>query len=214
MRGVVRKEGITMGYYIRVLVESDRYIPVSDLRKELKKNNLPVNLDVIEGNQKEWEQIAIKNEKNEVIAVAERNLVAEGLLGKEEIEEFLEEIQECKPESAVEWLKEYLPRIKVIYAFRILDPIYNDNGWDIVDKVKEKLWNELEGILQADMEGFSNKDGYHILWQFDDEVEGDWWMAVRKNDEWIKFRMDLGNKAQRKAFLEGNVPDGISVIKT
>ena len=128
-----------MGYYIRVLVESDRYIPVSDLRKELKKNNLPVNLDVIEGNQKEWEQIAIKNEKNEVIAVAERNLVAEGLLGKEEIEEFLEEIQECKPESAVEWLKEYLPKIKVIYAFRILDPIYNDNGWDIVDKVKEKL---------------------------------------------------------------------------
>ena len=57
--------------------------------------------------------------------------------------------------------------------------------------------------------GFSNEDGYHVLWQFSDDVDGDWWMAVLQDGAWQRFKMDLGNESQRLAFKKGEVPDGV-----
>ncbi len=63
-------------------------------------------------------------------------------------------------------------------------------------------------ILQADSEGFSNEGGYHILWQFNDSVEGPWWMGVLRDGKWTHFEMDLGNQKQRESFLLGLIPEG------
>ncbi|HSE26404.1 MAG TPA: hypothetical protein VLB68_32350, partial [Pyrinomonadaceae bacterium] len=63
-------------------------------------------------------------------------------------------------------------------------------------------------ILQADNEGFSNEEGYHILWQFNDSVNGTWWMAVMKGDQWKPFQMDLGDHKQRESFFKGQIPKG------
>ena len=64
--------------------------------------------------------------------------------------------------------------------------------------------------MQADGEGFTNEDGYHILWQFGEEVEGPLKMAVLGEDgRWTEFEMDLGDRRQRAAFLAGQVPDGV-----
>lgn len=41
-----------------------------------------------------------------------------------------------------------------------------DDGWDALDAVKNRIWSFAPSILQADNEGFSNEDGYHVLWQF------------------------------------------------
>jgi hypothetical protein len=69
------------------------------------------------------------------------------------------------------------------------------------------------GILQADGEGFSNEDGYLILWQFADTVDGDWNMAVLDKDgSWIRFQMNLGDPEQRAAFLKGRVPEGAKIL--
>ena len=81
-------------------------------------------------------------------------------------------------------------------------------GWDAVHAVRGKLWNSLGGIFQADAEGFSNRDGYHILWQFADTVVGHWNMAVLEKDgTWTPFEMDLGNPRHREAFMAGQVPE-------
>ena len=65
------------------------------------------------------------------------------------------------------------------------------------------------GIIQADNEGFSNEDGYHILWQFADDVSGNWNMAVKNFfGNWTNFTMNLGDQRQREEFWKGSVPKG------
>jgi hypothetical protein len=77
-----------------------------------------------------------------------------------------------------------------------------------VGELKAILWNQVGGIIQADAEGFTNEDGYQILWQFSDSVTGTWWMGVFQHGSWIHFEMDLGNRQHREAFLRGEMPAG------
>jgi hypothetical protein len=104
----------------------------------------------------------------------------------------------------------YLPTVQVIYAFQILFHTNRDDDWGVVHTVQGSIWNTLGGIMQADGEGFTNREGYHILWQFSDEVTGLWNMAVlTQSGKWRTFQMDLGNLEHRKAFLESQVPTGV-----
>jgi len=41
------------------------------------------------------------------IAIIEKNPVVEGQLGADELQEFMEEVADCKPESAARWLVQY-----------------------------------------------------------------------------------------------------------
>jgi hypothetical protein len=198
-----------MGYYVRVLAESDDVPPVSDLSRHLEEQKHAGSVVLETGDEEDWLQLAVRDSRSEIVAVLERNPVKEGLLGEEEIEEFLEDLEGAKPASAARWLSEYLPSVKCIYAFQILNSIYDANGWDVVDAIKEYVWNRLGGIFQADMEGFSNKEGYHILWQFNDNVEGDWWVAILDGNDWKTFKMDLGRERHREAFLAGKMPEGV-----
>jgi hypothetical protein len=151
--------------------------------------------------------IDVLNDKNEPLVQIERNPVIDGELGKEELEEFKDQIQDCKPTSAVEWLIAYFDNVKVIYAFQMLNASFEDGNFEIVISIKTKIWNRTNGILQADDEGFSNEDGYHILWQFRDGVTGKWSCAVRnESGQWDNFVMDLGNRNQREEFQNGKIP--------
>lgn len=128
-----------------------------------------------------------------------------------EIEEFLDELEDARPEAAARWLADYLPRVKVIYAFQILSSIDHGSGWAILDAVRKAVWSVCGGILQADAEGFTNEAGYQITWQFSDNVSSRWPMAVLNSDgSWSAFEMELGDPAQREAFLQGCVPEGAS----
>jgi hypothetical protein len=91
---------------------------------------------------------------------------------------------------------------------QVLSGTDHKNGWEILEAVKNRIWKAAPSILQADHEGFSNEEGYHILWQFSDSVDGDWWMAVFQNGQWHSFQMDLGNQEQRESFFQGQIPDG------
>jgi len=84
-------------------------------------------------------------------------------LGEEELHEFISELQYAKPKSAAKWLKNYLPTVRVIYAFQILFHTNKEDDWKVVHTVQGNIWNTLDGIFQADGEGFSNREGYHIL---------------------------------------------------
>jgi hypothetical protein len=54
-----------------------------------------------------------------------------------------------------------------------------------------RLWNKSGGILQADTEGFSHEDGYHILWQFERDHDSAWAMAVlNEHGDWEAFEIE------------------------
>lgn len=85
----------------------------------------------------------------------------------------MQAVAECNPPNAAKWLVEYFSRVRCIYAFQVLSGTDHKNGWEILDNVRECIRLAAPSILQADNEGFSNEDGYHILWQFNDSAEGD-----------------------------------------
>jgi len=199
-----------MGYYIRVLGTSDPNIHIDELINGLKNNGL---IAKFEFDQKEspdnWSIIGVANSEGVDLIQIERNTVMDGKIGKEELEEFKGEIKNYKPTSAVKWLDSFFDQVKVIYAFQLLNAAFEDNNFSIVDAIKASIWTKTGGILQADNEGFSNEDGYHILWQFADDVTGDWKMSVKNFfGHWTNFTMDLGDRQQREEFWQGKVPKG------
>jgi hypothetical protein len=203
-----------MGYYIRVLGTKDPDIHIDELLNALKEDGLEalVNFDKNETPDK-WTVIQIVNDKGQELTQIERNPVIDGELGKEELDEFKKLILDYKPISAVNWLTNYFGNVKVIYAFQILNAGFEDNNFDIINALKTKIWNKTEGILQADNEGFTNDDGYHILWQFPDNVTGDWSCAtINQSGQWQNFIMDLGDTTQREEFQNGKVPKNAKQI--
>ena len=197
-----------MPYYVRVLGIRDAPVAVDQLRHAVVSEGLAADFELESGAMDTWSEILIKLPGGDPIAVLERNPVAPGELAEEEIQEFLEEIEDARPSSAVRWLAAYLPRIKVIYAFQVLSTVDQGDGWSILEAVRTAVWSVCGGIIQADAEGFSNEEGDHILWQFCEDVSGPSSMAVLNADgSWSQFEMELGDPAQRAAFLAGRVPE-------
>lgn len=192
-----------MGYYVRVLTPEDRPIAPWILTEAVARFGCRTSGDTHSG---EWGVIEALSRSGETLCIVERNPVVTGSVGEDEIGGFQEEIAECLPKAASEWLRTYLTKVRTIYAIQIFDEVYSDDGWAAVHAMQGAIWSATGGIFQADGEGFSNEDGDHILWQFSDRVEGEWWAAVLKAGTWERFRMDLGNEAHRCAFKSGEVP--------
>jgi hypothetical protein len=142
-----------MGYYIRVLGRNLATIPVQELRKVA----LPAVVDVTEGSGESWEQLILKHESGQEIAAVERNPVVDGKLGAKELQEFLDELPHCRPDSAAAWLQNYLPTVKVIYAFQLLSGTDVDDGWTPFHRLYQAIWKHAGGILQADGEASATK---------------------------------------------------------
>jgi len=200
-----------MGHYIRVLSPNPVRVSMSRLMEALEELGAPVALSGDSG-ETNWRQLVLAHPEGKDIAVVECDLVEKGSLAEEEIGELLEEIAEAQPASAAAWLQAYLAEVKAIYAIQVVAGANEGEGWDVVDTIRNALLAHAGGIIQADNEGFSNEEGYHILWQFDEDVEGDWWMAVLKDGKWVKFEMDLGDPEHRAAFLAGKVPAGVEIV--
>jgi hypothetical protein len=202
-----------MGYFIRVFGKENPNIQISDIVNALKDVNLDVVIDVESGSDRNWKIINVANKNGDDILQIEKMAIYDGDLFLEELSDFEEEIQDCQPKSAVGWITKFFSSVKVIYVLQILDLSDDTAGWNIVGEFKRLIMHATQGIIQSDYEGFSNEEGYQILWQFSSEVTGDWYMAVLDHStKWIKFKMDLGNKEHRAAFHQGIVPEGLKVI--
>ena len=169
-----------MPYYIRVLGTGLTPIPLEQLRESVH----PALLEIEEGAGDAWSQVVLKHESGQEIAIIERNLVSPGELGDEEIKEFLDEVAHYRPATAVAWRQAYLPSVKVIFAFQLLDGTDVNDGWTPLHAAHRLTWKVAGGILQADREGFTNEEGYTILWQFGDTVSGTWNVSVLINRHW------------------------------
>ncbi len=203
-------EGKEMGYCLRVFTKTDEDILVSQLEKALSVAKIQAEIRVKEGNKYLWQEIELCHLGGLPICKVMRQPVIADSNGDRIIAEFLNQIENCKPQSAVEWLKRYLLEVKLIYIFEPLEGAMKYNGLDVIDEIQREIWSTLGGILQADHEGFTNDQGYHILWQFEEDAEGLWLMSVRNIfGKWISFEMDLKNQEHREAFFAGKVPKGV-----
>ena len=101
---------------------------------------------------------------------------------------------------------------KIIYAFQHLQGAETVDGGNALHALRSHLWERGDAILQADNEGFTNEDGFHIVWQFSDSISGPWNMGVLQDGTWQHFKMDLGDPDHRAAFLAGEVPEDLSTI--
>jgi len=198
-----------LGYYTRVLSKQEEFPSFDELAHLIRDTHPGFKLTTESGEDEEWETLLLSGNDEVEVAVLERNPVYDGSTGQDEIADFLEDIQDCKPESGVAWLTEYLGEVKTVYAFQHLQGADTEDGGNALHALRAALWERGDAIIQADGEGFTNEDGFHIVWQFSDSVSGPWNMGIYKDDLWHHFKMDLGDPEHRAAFLAGDVPEDI-----
>jgi hypothetical protein len=198
-----------MPYYVRVMSTAADCVPFRNLLAALDATKHHARLTLDGGTEGDWSRILLEHADGTYIALIERNPVQPGSLAEEELQEFSAEIEDCRPASGRDWLRQFLPRVRCIYACQLLGGTDHKNGWQIFGRMKDAIWSFAPAINQADGEGFSNEDGYHILWQFSETVTGPWWMAVLVDGKWHRFEMNLGNPVHRAAFLAGKIPLGV-----
>lgn len=199
-----------MGYRIRVLSTNEVMVPVGELVARVPQGQ---ELEVVAGSGSAWSQLLLRHTAGPEIAVIERDSVTPGSVAEAEISEFISEVESEKPASAASWLVKFLPTVRVVYALQLLSGTDTGEGWSGVHAVRGHLWEKGGGILQADLEGFSNEDGHHILWQFGRDHDSRWAMAVLKDDgSWQAFEMTLNNPEHKRAFLDGRVPSGVRLL--
>ena len=195
-----------MGYYTRVLSKDSEFPSFEELAQLISTEHPEFRLTIEEDSEDGWSVLLLSGLDEVEVALLERNPVAEGSLGQDEVAEFIEELQDCQPKSGVQWLGDYLDSVRTIYAFQHLQGSETADGSNTLHALRTALWERGDAIIQADSEGFTNEQGYHIVWQFSDLVSGSWNMGVLQDGVWHHFAMDLGDPDHRDAFLNGTVP--------
>ncbi|MGA2832667.1 MAG: hypothetical protein ABSE55_06305 [Terracidiphilus sp.] len=201
-----------MAYYTRVLSKDEEFPSFEELEQLIQEGHPEHKLTIEEGSEEEWETLLLSSADDVEVALIERNPVSVGSIGQDEVAEFIEELQGCKPETGVQWLAEYLAEVKTVYAFQHLQGAETEEGGNALHALRSALWERGEAIIQADNEGFTNEDGYHIVWQFSDSVSGPWNMGVLQDGVWYHFTMDLGDSDHRLAFFNGEVPSDLTAV--
>jgi hypothetical protein len=200
---------MVLSYYTRVFSKDEEFPAFDELAEWIRAEHPDYKLTVEDGEEDEWESLLLSGNDDVEVALLERIPVYD----PDEAGEFIEEIEGCKPETGVEWLKEYLRAVKTIFAFQHLQGAETEDGSSALHALRSHLWERGESIIQADNEGFTNEEGFHIVWQFSDSVSGPWNMGILQDGTWYHFKMDLGDPEHRAAFLSGEMPGDLSVIR-
>jgi hypothetical protein len=201
-----------VGYYTRVLSKDEEIPSFEELAQLIRAEHPEYRLTTEEESEEGWDTLLLSGIDEVEVALIERNSVMDGSAGQDEIADFIEDIQDCRPKSSVQWLENYLASVKTVYAIQHLQGSETDEGSNALHAVRSALWERGDAIIQADDEGFTNEDGYHIVWQFSDSVSGPWKMGVLQDGVWRHFSMDLGDPDHRDAFLKGTVPDDLTSV--
>ena len=189
-----------MSQVIRVLSESDQLPPLEELRRIL-----PDGFEVVvtEGDEQNWRGLLLRRQRGETVAVIDRKRLQQG----EAVQELALRLNNGRPTRAAEWLKHYLSHVTTIYALEPVAGVQIEDGWLALQMVHAYLWKKFGGILQADGEGFTNREGQHVLWQFEAPQTGELEAAVMDDaGHWQAFTMDMGDQEQVEAFQRGDVP--------
>ena len=103
-----------MGYYTRVLSKQEEFPSFEELALLIQAEHPEYKLTIEEGSEEEWESLLLSGKDEVEVALLERNPVTDGSLGQDAVAEFLEDTQDCKPVSGVQWLAKYLAGVKTV----------------------------------------------------------------------------------------------------
>jgi hypothetical protein len=198
-----------LSYYTRVLSKDAEFPPFDELAQWIRAEHPDFTLDIEQGEEQEWETLLLSSRDQVEVALLERIAVFD----QDDLAEFTEGVESSKPETGVAWLMEYLAEVKTVYAFQHLQGADSEQGGNVLHALRSRIWERGDAILQADNEGFTNEEGFHVVWQFSDSVSGPWSMGVLQDGTWLHFRMDLGDPDHRAAFLSGEMPSDLSTIR-
>lgn len=200
-----------VAYSFRILGKVNPNITVSDIHEKLADESLQATFHIQRGVADNWEQIIFKSQRGTDLVLIEKTDIQPGAHGEEQMQAFKDAVYGDKPDNAAAWLINYFDQIKVIYTFEIVSPeIGEENYWDVVTELKMLFWDTTQGIFQADHEGFSNEDGFLILWHFDEHAKGPRHVGtLDENGEWVNYEIELDNPQHRSDFLAGKLPDNL-----
>ena len=201
-----------MAYYTRVLSKSEEFPSFEELEEFVRGAHPEYRLTIEEGSEEEWESLLLSGIDEVEVALVGRSAVYDGSVAQDEIADLTEDLRDAKPETNVRWLEGFLDEVKTVYTFQHLLGAETVDGGNALHGLRSMLWERGDSILQADGEGFTNEEGYHIVWQFSDSVSGPWNMGIWKDDLWHHFTMDLGDAEHRAAFLSGDVPEDLTAV--
>lgn len=197
-----------MPYYMRLFSRNPTPLSLDEINSCMPEG---VAAELASGSSAIWESVLLQTIAGDAICLLER---ADPELVGEEVQQFVDELAGVQPKTGADWVASYLKTARQLIACQFLEQAF---GNDYGHVPGETLWNIQQtlgtGILQSDNEGFSNEDGYGVVWQFSDSVSGPWSMAVLNGDgSWQRFEMNLGSKTQKAEFLLGKVPKGARLL--
>jgi len=161
-----------MAYYTRVLSKGEDFPPFEELAQLIRTDHPGYRLTIEEGYKEEWETLLLSSTDEVEVALVERKPVFDGSAGQDEIADIIEDLYDCKPASGVQWLEDYMDEVQTIYDFQHLQGAHTVDGGNALHALRSALWERGDAIIQADGEGFTNEEGFHIVWQFSDSVSG------------------------------------------
>jgi hypothetical protein len=190
-----------MGYCVRFLTSSENCVPFQDIREQVD------SLKLVTGEEAAWVKIEISQPDGSLIAVLERYPLSSGNLAESEMTLVKDSLQGSFPLSAREWLKNYLSGTRVVYTFRLQAENITSKGWPVLGRIQNLLKDKLDGIIQADSEGFYNEQGDYILWQMYEGATGAIPAALLdENGQWISFQLRLNDARAIERFKQGTAP--------
>ena len=202
-----------MAYYMRLFTKSAEWMSIHDLAAAVRDAGHEALYGIAAGSEAQWLQVHVRNNSGQDICVIERTERGDGLFD-EELAEFYELLRGLEPRSGAVWVSKYLKDVAVTYAVRVFQAAFDPNATG--PHPGDLLWSlkhQVGELIQADGEGFTNEDGYTVVWQFAGNVTGDWAVAVLDEaGNWHSARIDLGDKQHRLAFKAGRLPESIAEI--
>lgn len=192
-----------MPYYLRLFAPGPGLPSLDELRREFENE---VRISVDEGSEQDWSAILVSSAETDICRI-ERAVAGQDGIAAEEIEEFRNEMSNAVPSRGAAWVRDYLTTVQAVYACQYLSGAFESRFDRVPANVLWVVKAHVGGIIQGDHEGFSNADGYTVVWDFSDRATGPWKMAVLDEaGSWTAFEMELGDRGQREAFLAGGVP--------
>jgi hypothetical protein len=151
-----------MPYYVRAFCKSTKIPKIEEIFNYANGQGFNFRLELNEGtldNEGEnWHSFEMKYKEGKSPIIVELNLVNDtDEIGKEEVQEFIEEIGSpgisLKKRKVINHLKE----TKYIIANQLLGDI-DDDGYDANGEFMKYFVDNFEGMQYADGEGFYDKD--------------------------------------------------------
>jgi len=158
-----------------------------------------------------WETLLLSGHDEVEVALIERQSGFRRLPRQDEVADFVEDTGDCQPEAASNGGR--IPaEVRPSMTFSTCRAPIRRKAATRSMRCARTVGTR-DAILQADGEGFTNEEGFHILWQFSDSVSGPWNMGVLQDGTWHHFKMDLGDPDHRAAFMAGEVPADLTAVQ-